>query len=150
VTSGQDAHPALPAPTPPDHTRLQQARADRAEREAKERKFKRQPCRTRNLGLHPRLLNWYCIGTAFCGYANNEVETGMQAALMQQQKCAGAQRAHIHRRTHRCTHAQTHMHRRTHARTHTHTLLSTLAHTHTHTRSNYSTQAAHKASTCVQ
>jgi len=103
---------ALPAPYPPDPSRLQQARADRAEREAKERKKKRQPCRTRKPWFAPTgLYSWYCIGTAFCGYAITEVETGMQACS--QQECAGAQRAH--------THAHTHTHRHTHIRAHTQT-----------------------------
>ena len=104
---------ALPAPYPPDPSRLQQARADRAEREAKERKKKRQPCRTRKPWFAPTgLYSWYCIGTAFCGYAITEVETGMQACS--QQECAGAQRAHTHAHTHTHRHALTHTYAHTH------------------------------------
>ena len=136
VTSGEDASPALPAPSLPDPVCLQQARADRAEQEAKEHKNKDSwPCSTRKTWFDPTgLYSWHCIGILW--YATNEVDRDA-SMLMQQQKCAGAQRGHTcaHKLTHTYTHTHTHMHRRTHSHRHTHaqTHMHMRAHTHTHT-----------------
>ena len=59
-------HRTPPAPFPPDPVRLQ-ARADRAEQEAKARKNKdSQPCRTRKpwfdpTGLYTLALHWHFV-----------------------------------------------------------------------------------------
>jgi hypothetical protein len=70
--------PALPAPSPPDPARLQQERTGLSERQNSAR------TRASHAGLATRfaptgLYGWHSIGTAFCGYATNEVETEMQA-----------------------------------------------------------------------
>ena len=54
VTSGQDGPPCFACPFPPHLACLQQARADQAEREAEERKKKRQPGRSCKPCLPPQ------------------------------------------------------------------------------------------------
>ena len=148
MTSGQDAPPAPPAPSLPHTALLQQARADRAKQEAKERKNNllwRSRAGLTNLALPPGLYRWYCISTALCGYATNIVETGTQAcshaaAEMCRRTTCTHERTHRHTLT--CTDAHTQAHTRTHTctgahmRTNTDTLSSTLAHTHAHTHTH--------------
>jgi len=128
VTSREDARPCSAC--------LLQARADQAEREAKGRKNKRQPCR-KNLGWPPQECT---VGTAsvFCGYATNEVD---RDASMLSCSSRNAQEHNAHTHTHTHTHSHTHAHTHTHTGAHTHTgththrHTCTYAHTCTHTHS---------------
>ena len=137
---------APPAPFPPDPACLQQARADWAEQEAKERKNKdSQPCRTRKPWFTPHSCT-VCTALAFCGYATNKVD---RDASMLSCSSRNAQahnmhthvHTHIHTQTHTCagththkgTHTQAHRRTDTHAqaRTHIHSLAPLHKHTHT-------------------
>ena len=153
MTSGEDA-PQLRLPLPP-WTPLACSRQERTGLSERQRS-----ARTR--GSHAIRKPWFAltdcsVGTAFCGYATNEVDR--DASMLQTHNVhihAQAHDVHTHAHTHSHTHIHTHAHAHTltqahtRTRTHTHTYTHTYTHTDTHTHSSYSTQAARKASTSMQ
>ena len=105
VTSGQDAPPALPAPSPPACSRHEQTGLSERQRSAGAR------------GSHAGLAN---IGLPLVGIALT-----LHSVVMQLMKLTGMQACSCSSRNARVNNAHTHIH--THAQAHT----NTQAHTHT-------------------